>query len=1034
MKNSNTFRDRTNRGHSLREWLLAGLTSLCLLHPAMALNPAKAMSQYIHDKWGTERGFLGGAVSSISQSSDGFLWVGTERGLLRFDGFNFTLMQQPIPTLPPIGSVRGLATDADGNMWIRLEQLHLLRYRDGIFKDVVARFQVDESIFTAMALDSNAQLLITGLGNYTLRYHNGSFDSLVNSQEVPGTVISLAETPDGKIWLGTRDEGLFCSKNGHIFNFSKELANAKINALLPAFNGGLWVGTDYGIKFVSIAGAFENDMPMLSRFQILALARDHNGNIWLGTNHGLIRITPQGVESLDLMNLTANTEVTAIFEDRDGDLWYGTSNGIERLRDGMFTTYSTSEGLPFESNGPIYVDSDDRIWFAPLSGGLYWLKGNRMERVTIAGLAGDVVYSISGGNGEIWIGRQRGGLTLLTRNGDSFAARTLTQSNGLAQNSIYSVHRNRDGTVWAGTVSGGVSKLKDGRFTNYLARDGLASNSINSIVEGGDGSMWFATPGGLTSFANGQWKSRTVQDGLPTSNVRLIFEDSRHALWIATSGGLAFLDSGHIGVPQNLPESLREEILGIAEDGLGSLWFATSDHVVLVNRDRLLAGSLRDFDVQSYGISDGLQGVEGVRRDRSMVADALGRIWVSLNRGLAVADPKATLDNLAPMIVRVESMSAGATQVNLTDAVKNPLKIAAGSESVAFNYTSTNLSVPERVRFRYTLDGSDQGWSEAVATRQVTYKNLGPGPYRFRILASNSEGLWNGPEATVPFVIERAFWQTWWFQTSCLLACVLIILLLYRLRMYRLTRQLNIRFQERLGERTRIAQELHDTLLQSFHGLMLRFQTVDEMLPARPLDAKQALEGALDRADQALTESRNAIQDIRSVAPPSLDLAQTMDALMSELAEELSLEGAKTPALDVLVEGTPREVNPIMRDEISRIAREALRNAFHHAKAHRIETEITYSETLLRLRLRDDGKGIDPKVLEHGGREGHWGLVGIKERAKRIGANLEIWSRPGAGTEVELTLPARIAYESVVVRTGFRLFRRKVEYDHDHRS
>src|SRR6202034_4026002 len=237
---------------------------------------------------------------------------------------------------------------------------------------------------------------------------------------------------------------------------------------------------------------------------IMAISKDRDANVWVGTDHGLIRITRAGAVSFGLENQTSDNGVTAICEDREGDIWFGGSRGLERLRDGVFTTFSTVQGLPSENDGPVYVDPDGRAWFAPLSGGLYWLKDGHVGRVSSAGLDHDVIYTISGGGGEVWVGRQRGGLTLLTKgSGGSLVARTYTQANGITQNSIYSVHRNRDGTVWAGTISGGVS--------NYSVTDGLASNFVSSITEGFDGKMWFATPSGLESFNEGRWTNLTTQ-------------------------------------------------------------------------------------------------------------------------------------------------------------------------------------------------------------------------------------------------------------------------------------------------------------------------------------------------------------------------------------------------------------------------------------------------------------------------------------------------------------------------------------------
>jgi signal transduction histidine kinase len=266
------------------------------------------------------------------------------------------------------------------------------------------------------------------------------------------------------------------------------------------------------------------------------------------------------------------------------------------------------------------------------------------------------------------------------------------------------------------------------------------------------------------------------------------------------------------------------------------------------------------------------------------------------------------------------------------------------------------------------------------------------------------------------------------------LTLLTLIWTVYQLRVRQLAHQFNMRLEERVSERTRIARELHDTLLQSFQGLMLRFQTVDEMLPARPMEAKESLEGALDRADQAIIEGRDAISDIRTSTVGGHDLAKWMTALMTDLSEERAAGDGGAVPFRVLVEGKPRSVSPILQDEIYRIARESLRNAFRHAEARNIETEIAYSDSVLRLRFRDDGKGIDPRVLEHGGRSGHWGLPGMRERAKQIGAQLEVWSELGAGTEVELSIPGSIAYEATGTRGGFRFFRKRTERDHEHRS
>jgi signal transduction histidine kinase len=956
------------------------------------------MSQYIHDSWKRDGGFLGGTIHAISQSADGYLWIGTERGLVRFDGIDFTLIQRPIAGAPALGPVIGLMADAEKNLWIRLDGPRLLLYREGHFEDAFARFGLTFGGISAMSTDNQGKLILTSASNRTIRYDHGRFETVGDTDALPASALSLAQTADGSMWLGTRDNGLFRISSGNISKVETELVKTKINTML-ATDRGLWIGTDNGIHLWNGSELIDPNLPAsIRQLQILAIRRDRDFNLWVGTDHGLIRITNAGAVSLALMSQTLGSDVTAVFEDTEGDLWFGGPRGLERLREGIFTSYSTAQGLPSEGNGPVYVDSEGRSWIAPATGGLYWLKDGQVEHVNIASLDEDVVYSISGGGGEIWLGRQRGGLTVLRNVGATLVAKAYTQADGLAQNSVYSVHRCRDGTVWAGTISGGVSRLKNGVFTNYSVSDGLASNFVSSIIEGFDGKIWFATSRGLASFADGHWINRSARDGLPSSDVRSIFEDANHVLWIATANGLGALVAGKIQVPQNLPDLLREQIFGFAEDAYGFLWIATTDHVLQVNRDRLLSGLLNSSDIRSYGAADGLQEVAAVRRSRSVVADSLGRIWFSLKHGVAVADPRIFLRHALPVRARIESISAGGIPIDLQSYPK-----IAGSQSITFNYVGTSLSAPEKVFYRYKLDGSSQGWSSIVALRQVVFTNLDPGSYRFRVVASNGLGLWDGPETIFPFAIEPAFWQTWWFRGLCFTACVLLIMALYRLRMLQLTHRLNALFQERLDERTRIAQELHDTLLQGVLSASMQLDVAQDRLPDSS-SAKPLLRRVLELMQQVTEEGRGALQGLRSTEIDSLSLEQSLSRVRQELFVD------EKTNYRVIVQGVTRHIRPVIRDEAYRIGREAVVNAFLHAQANSVEVEVEYASRHLQVLVRDDGRGIDPKVLQSG-REGHWGLVGMQERSKRIGATLKLRSRMGAGTEVELTIPAVLAFE-----------------------
>jgi signal transduction histidine kinase len=341
---------------------------------------------------------------------------------------------------------------------------------------------------------------------------------------------------------------------------------------------------------------------------------------------------------------------------------------------------------------------------------------------------------------------------------------------------------------------------------------------------------------------------------------------------------------------------------------------------------------------------------------------------------------------------------------------------SSSAQRITFDYVGISLSTPERVRFRYMLEGFDHDWSGRLGTRQATYTNLPPASYRFRVAAANSEGVWSARDASFAFKVDPMFWQTWWFQLSVLLGCIITVLALHHLRVTLVARQLNVRFEERIRERTRLARDLHDTLLQSFHGLMLHLQAVSRLLPEGK--AKEQLEETMGRADRAIAEGRVAVYDLRSSATLTNDLAEAVNAVGNELSNG---SGA---AFNLTVEGPTKDLHPIIRDEIYRISREALSNAFKHAHAQNIETEISYGSRAFRLRIRDDGEGIPAEVLDQG-RAGHFGLRGIRERAKQIGAELTIWSRLGSGTEIELSLAATTAYGAPARPSRFRLSKRK---------
>jgi len=339
--------------------------------------------------------------------------------------------------------------------------------------------------------------------------------------------------------------------------------------------------------------------------------------------------------------------------------------------------------------------------------------------------------------------------------------------------------------VWTGTLNSGVSKFKDGHFTTYTTADGLASNTVSSILETRDGAMWFATPRGLSFFSNGQWKTYTTAEGLPSPEMNCLFEDSSGVLWSGTSAGLAFFSSNRFQVPHELPDVLREPIVGMAEDKSGRFWITTSAHVLRVPRDKLLSGVVKAVDAREYDQADGLESTQGVKRSQSVVSDSAGRIWFSLRSGLSVVDPSQITDNSVPALSHIEAITADNNTANLAASVRIP----PSPRRIRFEYTGLSLAAPGRIRFRYFLEGFDSSWSQPVAAREAVYTNLGPGSYRFRIVASNSEGLWNGPETEIALNVAPAYYQTYWFRLSCIAAFIGLLWALHRWRIHQLSGQ-----------------------------------------------------------------------------------------------------------------------------------------------------------------------------------------------------------------------------------------------------
>jgi signal transduction histidine kinase len=566
--------------------------------------------------------------------------------------------------------------------------------------------------------------------------------------------------------------------------------------------------------------------------------------------------------------------------------------------------------------------------------------------------------------GDLWIAQNRS-LVRIRVDGVEETSWAAVGHNAAASSLVADRAR---GGVWLGFRDGGIAHYKDGHIlASFSSADGFPQGYVYALRMDSQGTLWAATQTGLAQVRDGHIATLTRKNGLPCETVHWAMEAADGSYWVYMACGL----------------------LRIAPAEVDS-WKIDAKSLI---RARL-------FDVYN-----GVRSEPYSSQASPVVAStADGKLWFRQAEGVSIVDPRhLPFNKLAPPVY-IEQVVADRTTYDASAQLNLPPLV----RDLEIQYSALSLVAPEKMQFKYKLEGRDRDWQDAANRRRATYTDLPPGNYRFRVIAANNSGVWNEQGATLDFSIAPAYWQTNWFRALVVLALLALAYTIYRFRVTQIARHFNATLDARVNERTRIARELHDTLLQSFHGLLLRFQTARALLPTNPAKAADVLDSAIDQAADAITEGRDAVQGLRISATEMNDLA---DAIRS-LGEGLAKESGNRGGLRVEVQGASRPLHPIVRDEVFRIATEALRNAFKHASAELIEVELRYDERQIRLRVRDDGKGIDSELLRAEGREGHFGLRGMRERAELVGGKLTVWSGLDAGTELELSIPASRAYSS----------------------
>ena len=760
---------------------------LLLLLPGPVLGVARGTvaASHSHDIWDRATGFPGGYVYSITQTADGYVWIGTSKGLLRYDGLSFVNVQgDSTETKFP---VLGLVTDSSNELWATDDHTHLFRYTAGLLKGPLPDNGKHQYRVASLNKTRDGWLLFASELQGLIEYDHGEARLLVEPSKIPSRPTAVAQTANGTFWLGTREEGVFrlaAPGSDHDLHRVAALMNVRVNCLLPIADSTLLIGTDKGLLSLHNDNLIRERIPELGR-EILALTKDQKGDVWIGTNGYVFKAQAKDIDTEGRINaldpLAVGGRVTALFDDRDGNLWIGEPETVERHRDGAFTTYLSAAGLPCRNCGAIYVDHREHVWLAPWDGGLFRLSHGRIETIGAAGLKDDTVYSLAGAGDEIWVARKYGGLTRLRVHGDGLEASTYTRQNGLAENTVYSIYREPGGTLWAGTLNEGLTRFRGDQWRTFTTKDGLPSNTISSIAGNGAGKIFVGTPNGVAELKNGHWVAYTARDGLPPGAVESLFLDDGDTLWIGTSKGISFLRSGARHVPLGAPNALYGEILGLVESD-GWLWITTRNRVLRVRRSALLKQEFAEGDYREFGVTEGLPSVAGVKRNRSVVLGDRGRIWFSLEQGISVLQPSAFDGPNFPLTIRLEGTLVDGRLV----APASHIRIPPGRHRLTFRYVGVNVSNPEAVRYRYRLDGVDSVWSEPTALREIDYTNLPPGPYRFRVTARNNSGVWNEAGAFLDFSIAPAYYQTNWFRALCVAAFLGLLWGAYQARVRRL--------------------------------------------------------------------------------------------------------------------------------------------------------------------------------------------------------------------------------------------------------
>jgi len=979
----------------------AALTFALLSGSAQALDPSLSIAQLHHDAWTSKDG-MPGDVWEMTQDRDGFMWFATPSGLYRFDGVRFERIRalggQPLLS-NVVATVRAFP---DGSLWIgyrfagisvyRNGQLHHYTEADGLVPGGVGSIVADER-GRAWASTTKGLFVLDGA-----RWHR-----IGAEQGLPGMPEGLRRDPGGRLWVNTETELYYRDPGADRF-VAARLEGQRFNIMAdPGGHVWLWY-PDHVERLPERLATTPRPRDWWMTSYSLDAIFDRDGNLWFAGCDAVCRVPPDALAHLDTwVQGTGPAEQApsslmtgkplSVFEDREGNVWIGTRRGVDRFRQNRIV----SMGLPAGSfNVSFAADETGRLWtraeFAHRTG--LWADGP-------GGLAEqletDVGSLATAADGALLLGRR--GYIERRKGG---ASTRIPFPDDVPQTAKHAGVRTMldDSTgLWAGFAFGRLYRWADGRW--HPAHDyGLPDMPPICMARGADGTSWFGyRDSEVQSLRDGKVSRYGPAQGLDVGVVGNVY-DAGGVVLAGGDKGLAMLARGRFRPVRLADPQAAAGVTGMLLRADGDLWLNGSLGLV-----RIPAARWRAFlaapggTIDGYDLFDPIDGYPGVVQFRSNQSSLLetpdGRLWLHGSDGAAWIDPARLPRNRLAPPVHIMSLAANGHSLG----AGTPVDLPAGTEDLQITYTAPSFTMPERVRFRYRLEGVDDDWRDAGTRRTAYYTRLGPGRYRFVVSAANEDGVWNPTGAALDVGIAPTFVQSMPFKVLCGALAALGAWLLYRLRLRRATLQLRRLLQERAGERERIARTLHDTLMQSVQALLMLFEHARDRLPQDCPD-RPLIDRTLDQARNALREGRDELTALRGAASPADDLVGALVPLGHILGEQFGVH------FGVQVAGARRPLCRDVAQETCFIAREALQNAFRHAHADEVALEVEYGEQAFALRVRDDGRGIGEAA-----RPGHWGLAGMRERAAAIGAGLDIGPGPAGGTLVALTVPAGQAYE-----------------------